>query len=95
LNVAFLVNDLQLSGGVGDVDEHARRLPAHSIGAVLVLAREREDPDWRFPGLAELDVLSLAQARERSFDVALSSWWETNEALFELDAGRRAGSSGR
>jgi O-antigen biosynthesis protein len=90
LNVAFLVNDLQLSGGVGVVVEHARQLPGHGIATTLVLARERDDPDWRFRGLGDVEVLSLAQARERRFDVAVATWWETTEALFELDARRRA-----
>jgi glycosyltransferase involved in cell wall biosynthesis len=90
LNVGFLVNDLQLSGGVGVVVEHARQLGRHGIDATLVLAREREDPDWRFRGLGQVEVLSLAQARERRFDVAVATWWETTEALFELDAARRA-----
>ncbi|HEY8581454.1 MAG TPA: glycosyltransferase family 4 protein, partial [Capillimicrobium sp.] len=90
MDVCFLVNDLQLSGGVGVVVEHARQLPRHGIRATLVLAREREDPDWRFPGLAEVPVLSLAEARERRWDVAVSTWWETNAALLELDAGARA-----
>jgi hypothetical protein len=86
LNVAFLVNDLQLSGGVGVVVEHARQLARHGITASLVLAREQEDPDWRFRGLGEVEVLSLADARARRFDVALSTWWETTSALFDVDA---------
>jgi glycosyltransferase involved in cell wall biosynthesis len=86
LNVAFLVNDLQLSGGVGVVVEHARQLARHDITATLVLAREQEDPDWRFRGLGEVEVLSLPEARSRRFDVALSTWWETTSALFDLDA---------
>jgi glycosyltransferase involved in cell wall biosynthesis len=90
LNVGFLVNDLQLSGGVGVVVEHARQLSRHGIEATLVLAREREDPDWRFRGLGEVEVLSLAEARDRRFDVAVATWWETTEALFELRADRRA-----
>jgi glycosyltransferase involved in cell wall biosynthesis len=86
LNVAFLVNDLQLSGGVGVVVEHARQLTRHDIATTLVLAREQEDPDWRFRGLGEVEVLSLADARDRRFDVALATWWETTAALFDLDA---------
>ncbi len=89
MNVAFLVNDLQLSGGVGVVVEHARQLARHDISATLVLAREQEDPDWRFRGLGDVEVLSLAQARERRFDVALSTWWETTSVLFDLDAAHR------
>jgi glycosyltransferase involved in cell wall biosynthesis len=90
LNVAFLVNDLQLSGGVGVVVEHARQLTRHGIETTLVLAREREDPDWRFRGLGEVAVLSLHQAREQRFDIAIATWWETTEALYELNAQRRA-----
>jgi glycosyltransferase involved in cell wall biosynthesis len=90
LNVAFLVNDLQLSGGVGVVVEHARQLTRHGIATTLVLAREREDPDWRFRGLGEVPVRSLAQAREERFDIAIATWWETTAALYELDAARRA-----
>jgi glycosyltransferase involved in cell wall biosynthesis len=90
LNVAFLVNDLQLSGGVGVVVEHARQLTRHGIDTTLVLAREREDPDWRFRGLGEVPVRSLAQAREERYDIAIATWWETTAALYELNAERRA-----
>jgi hypothetical protein len=90
MRACFLVNDLQLSGGVGVVVEHARQLARHGIEASLVLAREREDPDWRFRGLGEVPVLSLTEAREQRWDVAVSTWWETNAALFELQAGGRA-----
>ncbi|MEZ5123582.1 MAG: glycosyltransferase family 4 protein [Solirubrobacterales bacterium] len=90
MKVAFLVNDLQLSGGVGVVVEHARQLARHGIEASLVLARERLDPDWRFRGLDEVGVLSLAEARTQRFEVAVATWWETTEALFEIDAARRA-----
>ncbi len=90
MKVAFLVNDLQLSGGVGVVVEHARQLARHGIEASLVLARERMDPDWRFRGLDEVGVLSLGEARTQRFEVAVATWWETTEALFEIDAARRA-----
>ncbi len=90
MNVAFLVNDLQLSGGVGVVVEHARQVGRHGIDATLVLARERDDPDWRFRGLGDVEVLSLGEARTRSWDVAIATWWETTSALLELDAARRA-----
>jgi O-antigen biosynthesis protein len=90
VRACFLVNDLQLSGGVGVVVEHARQISRHGIDATLVLAREQEDPDWTFRGLADVPVLSLAEARERRWDVAVATWWETCEALFELEASTRA-----
>lgn len=91
MKVCFLVNDLQLSGGVGVVVEHARQMAAHGIDASLVLAREQDDPDWAFRGLGEVPVLSLDQARAcESWDVAVATWWETCSALFQVPARRRA-----
>ena len=47
VKVAFLVNDLQLAGGVGVVVAHARQLhDRHGFDVTLVLAREQEDPHW-------------------------------------------------
>ena len=58
MKVCFLVNDLQLSGGVGVVVEHARRLAHdHGFDTTLVLVREWELPSWRYEALAEVRVL--------------------------------------
>ena len=78
MKVCFLVNDLQLSGGVGVVVAHARQLhDRHGFYVTLVLAREQEDPHWRHEPLQGLPVLSLDEARRTRFDVAISTWWET------------------
>jgi O-antigen biosynthesis protein len=91
VNVAFLAHDLQLSGGMGVVVHHARRLAAHhGIDTALVLVREQEKPHWDFEHLEHLEVLSFDEARARRFDVAVSTWWETVFALFELRAERYA-----
>jgi len=91
VKVAFLLNDLQLSGGVGVVVEHARQLQHHhGFESVLVLAREQEDPSWAYRGLPDLRVEALPSARLESFDVAVATWWETAFSLFELDAARYA-----
>jgi O-antigen biosynthesis protein len=91
VRVAFLVNDLQLSGGVGVVVAHARQLhDRHGFDVTLVLAREQEDPHWHHEPLQGLPVLSLDEARRTRFDVAISTWWETAFALFELQADRYA-----
>jgi O-antigen biosynthesis protein len=89
LKVAFVVNDLQLSGGVGVVVQHARRLATrHGMDVSLVLAREQEDPHWQ--ELDALHVLSMDEARAQSFDVVVSTWWETAYAAFQLDGRRYA-----
>jgi glycosyltransferase involved in cell wall biosynthesis len=91
VKVAWLLNDLQLSGGVGVVVEHARQLAArHDFECVLVLAREQEAPDWQYRGLTELRVETLPSARRERFDIAICTWWETAFSLFELHADRYA-----
>jgi glycosyltransferase involved in cell wall biosynthesis len=91
LKVAFLLNDLQLSGGVGVVVEQARQLQhRHGFECVLVLAREQENANWEYRGLADLRVEALPEARRESWDIAIATWWETAFSLFELDAARYA-----
>jgi O-antigen biosynthesis protein len=91
VKVAFLVNDLQLSGGVGVVVAHARQLQdRHGVDVTLVLAREQEDPHWHHEPLQGLPVASLDEARGARYDIAISTWWETAFSLFELRAERYA-----
>jgi glycosyltransferase involved in cell wall biosynthesis len=92
MRVAFLVNDLQLSGGVGVVLAHARRLSAlEGWDVTLVLVREDEAPSWHgYEHLHHLHVRSRAEALEEHYDVAIATWWKTNFTLFELSADRYA-----
>ena len=91
MKVAFLLNDIQLSGGVGVVVEHARQLQHHhGHESVLVLVREQEEPSWGYSGLTDLRVETMPSARRESFDIAIATWWETAFSLFELDAARYA-----
>jgi O-antigen biosynthesis protein len=60
VRVAFLLQDLQLSGGVGVAVEHAGQLRRHhGIDAHLVLTREETGPRWGYRGLDEIPVLTL------------------------------------
>jgi glycosyltransferase involved in cell wall biosynthesis len=89
VKVAFLLNDLQLSGGVGVVVQHARELATrHGHDVTLVLVREQEAAPWEFDGLAHLHVEGLDDARREHFDVAIATWWETLYSLYELQADR-------
>jgi glycosyltransferase involved in cell wall biosynthesis len=91
LKVAFLLQDLQLSGGVGVVVEHARQLATrHGFDVTLAMTRRQEQPDWSFRGLHRLHVVPIERAREERYDVAVATWWETTSHLFDLDAGRHA-----
>ncbi len=92
MRVAFLVNDLQLSGGVGVVIQHARRLSAiDGWDVTLVLVREQEGPSWHgYEQLPHLHVRTASEALEERYDVAVATWWETAFTLFELSAERYA-----
>lgn len=91
MKVAFLLNDIQLSGGVGVVVEHARQLQHHhGFECVLVLVREQDDPHWSYRGLTDLRVETMPSARHERFDIAVATWWETAFSLFDLDAARYA-----
>ncbi len=86
MRVAFLTQDLQLSGGVGVIVAHAVQLGRHGFEVDLVLTRESARPDW----FQNVHVISLEEARTRRYDVALATWWETATFLLELDAARYA-----
>src|SRR5271166_1577187 len=92
MRVAFLLNDLQLSGGVGVVVEHARQLSTiEEWDVTLVLVREEEEPSWHgYEHLPHLHVRSREQALGEHYDVAVATWWETTFTLFELSAERYA-----
>jgi glycosyltransferase involved in cell wall biosynthesis len=91
VRVAFVVNDLQLSGGVGVVVEHARQLSRrHGFAVDLVLARDQDEPDWRFRGLGDVPVHGMDVARASDYDVAVATWWETVGPALELPARRHA-----
>lgn len=86
-----MLQDLQLSGGVGVVVEHAAGLrSAHGVDAQLVLAEEELHPRWPYRGLADLPVIALDEAREQEWDVAVATWWRTTQSLFDLPARRYA-----
>ena len=92
MKVAFLVNDLQLSGGVGVIVQHARQLSMlEGWDVTLVLARDEDEPSWHgYEHLPHLHVRSREQALREHYDVALATWWETAFTLFELSAERYA-----
>lgn len=91
MQIAWLLPDLTLSGGAGIVIEHARQLTLHhGMPGTLVRTKPTTRPDWGYRGLADLETITLDEARARHFDVAVATWWETVFDVFELDAGRYA-----
>lgn len=79
IRVAFVVSDPG-AGSAPGAAALARALQAHPGFAVVLVAA----------GGAGEGVLPLSEVREQSFDVALSTGWETTPALFALKATRYA-----
>jgi glycosyltransferase involved in cell wall biosynthesis len=91
VKVAFLINDLQLSGGIGVVLHHARELGTrHGFDVSLVLAREQNLESWDYDALEHVHVVSLTEAQRDRFYVAVCTWWGTALVLFTLTADRYA-----
>jgi glycosyltransferase involved in cell wall biosynthesis len=92
VKVAFLVNDLQLSGGVGVIVQHARRLSRiEDWDVTLVQVREDDGPNWHgYEHLPHLHVRTREEALAEHYDITVATWWETAFTLFELSAERYA-----
>ena len=90
MKVCFVINDLQLSGGVGVILEHSHQLAqTHGMEVTLALTGEVGSP-WEYRHLSDLNVVSLDEAVNDHFDVAVATWWETAYRLFEVEAQRYA-----
>lgn len=88
LRIAFLLQSLGRSGGVGIILGHVSRLQAHDVDVDVVLTSS--DPGTEIPDLPGVEVLPQSAAADRAYDVAIGTWWETADALFEVPAKRRA-----
>lgn len=91
MRVAFLLKDLQLSGGVGVVVTHARNLARdHGFDVTLVTTDAQGEPHWPYEHLPHLHIRELPDALNDEFDVVVSTWWETAYSLFQLRSRRYA-----
>ena len=90
MKVAFVLPDTHLSGGIGTVAEHARRLRVdHGFDVSLVLDREMPG-QWTYEQLDGVPLQQLPEAQEHEYDVVVATWWETTYALFRLTSARYA-----
>lgn len=84
------MQNLGLSGGASVLVQHAHHLRRdHGMDVSLALVGPQSET-WGHAPLADLEVISLAEARRASFDVAIATWWETAFQLLEIDAARHA-----
>lgn len=91
VKIAFLLNTIGLSGGVGVIMKHALALSTeHGHEVTIVLTEGHKDDHWRYTELAALEITDLESVHERRFDVAIATWWETARVLGEVHADRHA-----
>jgi glycosyltransferase involved in cell wall biosynthesis len=89
VRAGFLLQDIQLSGGVNVVVALASRLNRrHGFDCRIVLTRPQNREHWAYPGLADVPVMTWEEAQAEHFDVVLATWWETTKRIFDLDAER-------
>ncbi len=62
----------------------------HGFDVSLVTTDALDDPDWEYEHLPHVHVMTLSDALEEEFDIAISTWWETAYSLFVLRAKRYA-----
>jgi glycosyltransferase involved in cell wall biosynthesis len=89
VKVCFLLNDLKLSGGVATVVSHAECLARHHDFDVVLGLTGAAPKHWDYKPRDEVRVIRLGDTDE-TFDVAIATWWETVNELFEVDAERHA-----
>jgi glycosyltransferase involved in cell wall biosynthesis len=84
VRLCFVVQELSPSGGVSVIVSHARALAAagHEVELVVTDGNATSQVDG-------LTVRSLEEARERNYDWAIATWWETAGPAFGLRARRR------
>jgi glycosyltransferase involved in cell wall biosynthesis len=90
LRVCFLIENLPLSGGVGAIVAHARGLALDhgaEVTFALTVPEHERSPEH---DLEAIEVVTLAEARRRRYDIAVATWWQTAYELFTVPAERHA-----
>ncbi len=78
MKIAFLVNDLHLSGGINVAVKHASGLStAHGHDVYVVVSSKSGWHEWRYPELKNVTILNIQDACGVDFDIVVPTWWET------------------
>jgi glycosyltransferase involved in cell wall biosynthesis len=88
LRICFLVGSADISGGTYVIFQHAleavRR--GHDVTIATYFPVDGARPDWH-PGISQLRIVSIAEAGDETYDLAIATWWRT---VYELPAIRAA-----
>jgi len=86
MKIAFVLNDLRLSGGVNVILQHARYLTATDRDEVFLLVREEIDDTWYEPLLGNAVIVTPNSWQDFDFDIAIATYWETLLKLGDVQA---------
>ncbi len=86
MRIAFVLNDLSLSGGTNVVLQHASRLSRNHGHEVSLLLREHTSHNWESSLTESLEVLGIESLEAREWDVAIATYWETLLLLGQVEA---------
>ncbi len=90
MKVCFVLNDIALSGGTGVVVEHAHQLATRHGFDVTLATTSADVAPWAHRRLPEMSCVTLAEARQDRYDVAIATLWSTCYNLFDVPAERYA-----
>ena len=86
MKIAFVLNDLRLSGGVNVVLQHAFRIAERGTDDVFILVREQIHNTWFEALIGKCAIVPLENWKDDSFDIVIATYWETLLALGEVEA---------
>ena len=86
MKIAFVLNDLRLSGGVNTVLQYASRIASRNTDEVALLLRETTTERWFEPLVPNLTMVPQASWHEEKYDIAIATYWETLLLLGDVNA---------
>ena len=86
MKIAFVLNDLRLSGGVNVVLQHSSRIAATKGYEVFLLIREEIDDTWFQELVSCTTIVPFEDWGQYRFNIAVGTYWETLLLLGQIDA---------
>lgn len=77
MRIAFVLNDLRLSGGVNVVLQYASRMAAHAQHQITLVLRDPTPYPWADEFVTNLKLSGVSDTVESSFDIAVATYWDT------------------
>ena len=77
MRIAFVLNDLRLSGGVNVVLQYASRISLKGKHTVSLLVRDLSESEWSRAQVGRALIVEESNWDAHSFDIAVATYWET------------------